>query len=50
MKMYTDFILGKVQKSENEVIVTYHIPDMIPVALPPRVAGDGLKEHSSYFV
>ena len=28
----------------------YHIPDMIPVALPPGVAGDGLEEHSSYFV
>ena len=23
---------------------------MIPVALPPRVASDGLEEHSSYFV
>ena len=29
---------------------SFHIPDMIPVALPPRVAGDGLEEHSSYFV
>ena len=30
--------------------VFYHISDMIPVALPPRVAGDGLKDPSSYFV
>ena len=29
---------------------TYHISDMIPVALPPRVAGDGLKDPCSYFV
>ena len=28
----------------------YHISDMIPVALPPRVAGDGLEDLSSYFV
>ena len=28
----------------------YHISDMIPVALPPRVAGDGLKDPCSYFV
>ena len=32
------------------IISSYHIPDMIPVALPPRVAGDGLEELSSYFV
>ena len=28
----------------------YHISDVIPVALPPRVAGDGLEDPSSYFV
>ena len=28
----------------------YHILDMILVALPPLVAGDGPEEHSSYFV
>ena len=28
----------------------YHISDMIPIALPPRVAGDGLKDPCSFFV
>ena len=28
----------------------YRISDMIPVALPPRVAGDGLEDLTSYFV
>jgi len=28
----------------------YHISDMIPVALPPRVASDGLQDPCSYFV
>ena len=28
----------------------YRISDMIPVALPPRVAGDGIEDLTSYFV
>ena len=28
----------------------YRISDIIPVALPPRVAGDGLEDLTSYFV
>ena len=43
-------------RSENQTLelsfaplTTYQLL-MIPVALPPRVAGDGLKDPSSYFV
>ena len=31
-------------------IYKYRISDMIPVAQPPRVAGDGPEDLSSYFV
>ena len=34
----------------NTSVGQYRISDMIPVAQPPRVAGDGLEDLTSYFV
>ena len=43
-------MIKKLLEMVQVTVPYYHISDMIPVALPPRVASDGLQDPCPYFV
>ena len=43
-----DILWGIFEKNAKKLKIKYHFSDMIPVALPPRVASDGLQDPCPY--